>query len=95
MAVRTKRGSYDLGKERRRAARGVEMNQVLLLWSQGDWRCELHPAMNERAWLKIHQREKLIVMETVFVGESASRRAEFLRSVFCDPPNNGPKAQHH
>ena len=76
-------------------ARGVEMNQVLLLWSQGDWRCELHPVVSERAWLKIYQGEKLIAIELVFVGESASRRADLLRSLFCGPANNGPITQHH
>ena len=53
MAMRTRRGSYGPGKERRRVARGVEMNRVLPLWSEGDWRCELRAAMSARAWLKI------------------------------------------
>ena len=65
--------------------------QVVLLWSEGHRRCELHQAGSERATLKIFESEQLIIMETVSVDESAFRRAEFLRLVFCGPPNGGRK----
>ena len=55
----------------------------LVLWSEGNWRCELHARTSERGLLKIFQGEERIILEPVFVGESAFRRAEVLRSVFC------------
>ena len=61
------------------------MDQVVL-WSEGPWRCELHAATSERGLLKIFQGEERIILEPVFIGESAFRRAEVLRSVFGGQP---------
>ena len=61
------------------------MDQILILWSEGGWRCELYPAAGGAAWLKVFQGEHLIVVESTFVGTLAFNRAEILRNVFCGP----------
>ena len=61
------------------------MDQVVL-WAEGNWRCELHAWTSERALLKIFLGEERVILEPVFVGESAFRRAKVLRSVFCRHP---------
>ena len=58
----------------------------VVLWSEGRWRCELHAATSERGLLKVFQGEERIILEPVFIGDSAFRRAEVLRSVFAGPP---------
>ena len=60
------------------------MNEQILWW-EGDWRCELHAAASERAWLRLFEGDELMFVETVFVGKSASTRAEFLRTLFRGP----------
>ena len=67
------------GANRPRGAKpreGTEMNQ-LVLWSEGHWRCELHATTSERGLLKIFQGGEQIILEPVFVGESAFKRARF------------------
>jgi hypothetical protein len=59
------------------------MIKILLLWSEGDWRCELYPAAGAGAFLKIFRGEHLVVIESTFVGGLAFKRAEILRNVFC------------
>jgi hypothetical protein len=54
-------------------------DQVLIIWSEGEWRCELHPAAAGEARLKIFRGEKLIEVEQTFVGRLAYARAEILR----------------
>ena len=52
--------------------------QILILWSEGDWRCELYPAPGGAAFLKIFRGEHLVVVESTFVGGLAFKRAEIL-----------------
>lgn len=59
------------------------MDQILILWSEGDWRCELHPAAGAAASLKVFQGDHLIVIEPTIVGPLAFRRAEILCKAFC------------
>ena len=58
------------------------MDQILLLWSEDDWRCELYPAAGAGAVLKIFRGDDLIVIESTEVGPLAFRRAEILRKTF-------------
>jgi len=64
--------------------------QILILWSEGDWRCELYPAPGGAAFLKIFRGEHLVVVESTFVGGLAFKRAEILRKVFCGTPKSQP-----
>jgi hypothetical protein len=64
------------------------MDRILILWTEGDWRCELYPAPGGAAFLKIFRREDLVVVESTFVGGLACKRAEILRKVFCGTPKS-------
>jgi hypothetical protein len=59
------------------------MGQLVVLWSEGDWRCELHPEASGVAWLKVLRGNHLIVIESAFVVEPPFTRAEILRNTFC------------
>jgi hypothetical protein len=50
------------------------MDQILILWSEGGWRCELYPAAGHGALLKIYQGDDLIVIESTEIGPLAFRR---------------------
>ena len=60
------------------------MEHSLTIWSQGDWRCELHPAPREGVRLKVFRGDEMIVIEPTAVGQVALTRAEMLRKTFCD-----------
>ena len=59
------------------------MNQLLILWADGDWRGELHAEPSGAAWLKIFKGDHLMVIESAFVEEPAFTRGEILRDTFC------------
>ena len=56
------------------------MSDVHLVWSDRDWRCELHSA-DGHGRLKIFRGPKLVVLEPTPVGEGALARAEALRQI--------------
>ena len=56
---------------------------ILIIWTDGDWRCELHPAARGKARLEIFRGEKLEVIEPTRVGPVAYDRAEILRRLLC------------
>ena len=62
-----------------------DMEQLVILWSDGDWRGELHTEASGVAWLKIFKGDHLIVIESAFVEEPAFTRAEILRNTLCGP----------
>jgi hypothetical protein len=62
------------------------MGRLEILWSEGDWRCELYPEADGTGWLKILKGDHLIVIESAFGGEPPLARAEILRSTFCGTP---------
>jgi hypothetical protein len=66
------------------------MDQILILWSEGSWRCELYPAAGHGALLKVFNGNDLIVVESTEVGPLAFRRAEILRKAFCEAPRKQP-----
>ena len=55
------------------------MDHVLLIWAEGDWRCELHPRGGGEARLKILHAEEVIAVEPTYTGRLAYARAEILR----------------
>ena len=63
-----------------------DMNQLVILWSEGDWRCELYPEASGAGWLKVLQGDHLIVIESALDGEPPFTRAEVLRNTFCGTP---------
>ena len=65
------------------------MEHRLTIWSQGDWRCELHPAPKEGVRLKVFHGNAMIVIEPTVVGEAALTRAAMLRKAFCDRKQMG------
>ena len=58
-------------------------NEPVILWSDGDWRGELHAEASGAAWLKIFNGDRLIVIESAFVGQPVFIRGETLRHTFC------------
>jgi hypothetical protein len=60
------------------------MDNVHLVWSARDWRCELHGAVDGHARLKIFRGPALVVLEPTPVGERALTRAEILRRVLLE-----------
>ena len=61
----------------------------VVLWPEGEWRCELYPQTGGLASLRIFKGQHLIVIEPTFVGQLALNRAEILRTVFCGPLPRG------
>ena len=56
---------------------------IVIIWAEGHWRCELHPAARGESRLKIFRGEKLEVIEPTFAGPRAHDRAEILRRLLC------------
>ena len=52
---------------------------VLVLWTDGDWRCELHQGLGDAARLEVYKGDQLITAEASIVGRMAHYRAEILR----------------
>ena len=59
------------------------MEHRLTIWSEGDWRCELHPAPRGEVRLKLFRGDEMIVIEPTSVGQLAFTRADMLRKTFC------------
>ena len=62
------------------------MDNVHLVWSARDWRCELHSAVDGHRRLKIFCGPKLMVLEPTPDGERALTRAESLRQALLETP---------
>ena len=53
---------------------------ALVLWTEGDWRCELNPgATPGDGRLQIHRGDTVVLAEAVNLGPAAYARAEILR----------------
>ena len=50
-----------------------------VLWSEGDWRCELHVIVGGTARVEVYWGKTLVTAETTVVGRMATDRAEMLR----------------
>ena len=55
------------------------MDQVHVLWSDRDWRCELHSVATGLGRLKIFRGDALMVLEPTPLDERAFTRAEILK----------------
>jgi hypothetical protein len=51
---------------------------VLVLWSDGDWRCEVHTGFGS-ARLEVYNAGQLVTAEATVAGRMATYRAEILR----------------
>ena len=53
---------------------------VLILWNEGDWRCEIHTGRyaGEGSFL-VYRGDSVITAESVHLGAAAYARAEILR----------------
>ena len=51
----------------------------LVLWEEGDWRCEFNPGLAGVGRLEVYQADQLILAEEALSGPSAAQRAEILR----------------
>ena len=51
----------------------------IVLWREGEWRCELHPSVAGSARLAVYLSERLATVETAPTGEAARQRATVLR----------------
>lgn len=51
----------------------------VIVWCEGEWRCDFHPAMAGHARLEIYHRDHLITAETAPSGPPSHLRAEVLR----------------
>ena len=56
---------------------------IVVIWADGHWRCELHSAARGKARLKVFRGEKLEILEPTLVGPVAYDRAEILRRLLC------------
>jgi hypothetical protein len=53
---------------------------VLVLWTEGDWRCEFHTSMVPgEGRLLVYRGETAVTAESVHMGAPAYARAEVLR----------------
>ena len=53
---------------------------VLVLWNEGDWRCEIHTsAMPGEGGLLVYCRNSVVTAEAVHLGAAAYTRGEILR----------------
>ena len=62
------------------------MDQVHVVWSDRNWRCELHSAANGLGRLKIFRGDSLMVLEPTPLDERAFTRAEFLKRGLLEMP---------
>jgi hypothetical protein len=53
--------------------------EPMILWREGDWRCEFHPAAGGDSRLKVFHGEKLATIEAAPAGTPAFQRANILR----------------
>lgn len=52
---------------------------VLVLWREGDWRCEYHAGIAGEARLVVYSVDHVVSAESVPAGAPAYHRAEVLR----------------
>lgn len=53
---------------------------VLVVWTEGEWRCELHPGgIPDQGRLLLYHGETVVTAESVFLDTAAYIRAEILR----------------
>ena len=57
----------------------IMRDEVLVLWREGDWRCEWHPASAGAARLEVYRGDLLATAESTPSGEGARLRATILR----------------
>jgi hypothetical protein len=55
------------------------MNEPMILWREGEWRCEFHQATVGDARLKVFHGDKLATVEAAPAGNPAFQRANILR----------------
>ena len=54
----------------------------MVLWTEGDWRCELHTGDNSDVRrLLVYRGDIIVTVEPVSTGASAYARAEILRQL--------------
>ena len=53
--------------------------EIVVVWREGAWSCEFHPAGSGASRLVILVGERLVTVETTAGGRSALQRAEVLR----------------
>jgi hypothetical protein len=57
----------------------METQHTLVLWTEGDWRCEYHPGFGGQGRLEVFRGAALVAAESTPVGESATQRSEAFR----------------
>ena len=50
----------------------------LVLWEEGDWRCEFNPGLAGIGKLEVYQADQLVFAEEALSGPGAAQRAEIL-----------------
>lgn len=55
------------------------VHKTLVLWTEGNWRCEYHPGFGGDGRLEVYQDHILVAAESTPVGEAAAQRSEVLR----------------
>jgi uncharacterized protein YodC (DUF2158 family) len=51
----------------------------IVIWREGQWRCEFHPGFGGASRLEVYHGEALVTAEASESGEPSLRRAEILR----------------
>jgi len=60
-------------------------SKTLVLWTEGEWRCEYHPGFGGEGRLEVYRGTVLVTAEATPVGPAALERSEALRRGIARP----------